>query len=152
LAVTENSVVTLLQEIDAVRAQLRATLDRMPEAAVARRPPSGEWSILENVRHLLFAEQLHLGRFLRERPVWSPLGFTPETMRTMRKLPSVSPTPRLVEVWAAWDEIHAATVTELALLSGGEVSERLVRHLKHLRMHTKVIDKLAQQASVRSNA
>lgn len=70
--VTHDGVTLLLEQIDAARAELHLALDGMPEAAIARRPPSG-WSVIESVRHLLFAEQAHMGRLFREHPEWSAL-------------------------------------------------------------------------------
>ena len=39
-----------------------------------RRPPNGTWSIVEHVRHLLFAEQAHLGGYLPNGFEWSGMG------------------------------------------------------------------------------
>ena len=44
---------------------------------LAERRPSGEWSVVENVRHLLFAERLYLGRFLPDGFTWSGLPTLP---------------------------------------------------------------------------
>ena len=145
---TDDGVLLLLEQIDAARADLRLKLDRMPETALEQRPPSGAWSVLENVRHLLFAEQAHIGRLLRERPVWSPLGFTPETMRAARKLPPPSTLgPTLAEVWAAWDVIHRANVARISETRPADAANALTRHLSHLRAHIATIERLVRQLS-----
>ncbi|TAK73131.1 MAG: DinB family protein [Dehalococcoidia bacterium] len=122
-------------------------LAQLPEAAISHRPPSGEWSVLENVRHLLFAEQAHMGRLFRERPTWSPLGFTPETMRAARKLPLAgTDDPSLAEVWAEWDRIHRQTIRRLKAMPATGTEDALTRHLRHLRAHIAVIERLGRQA------
>ncbi len=139
--------VPLLSEIDALRKQLRATLALTPEAAIAARPPSGKWSVLENVRHLLFAEQAHMARVLRERPAWSPLGYTPETMRLARKLPSVATDePTLAEVWAEWDRVHRNIARRLRNMPNADIEAALTRNLRHLRSHTALIERLSREA------
>lgn len=65
-----------MAEIDAERARLKRLLRAADPATLAAWPPNGDWSILENVRHLLFAEQLHLGGFLPGKVEFSPLGMT----------------------------------------------------------------------------
>jgi hypothetical protein len=99
--------------------------------------------VLENVRHLLFAEQLHTRRLFHEPPAWSPLGFTPETMRAARKLPPVSAGgPGLSEVWAGWDGVHAETVRRVAECPAPGTGDALDRNLRHLRAHISVIERL----------
>jgi hypothetical protein len=46
------------------QARLRAFLEGFERAALVARPPNGDWSAIENIRHLLYAEQHHLGRFV----------------------------------------------------------------------------------------
>ena len=144
----QDSISLLLKQIDVARAAVRLTLDGMPEHAIAQRPPSGKWSVIENVRHLLFAEQAHMGRLFRERPAWSPLGFTPETMREARKLPETSADgPPVDAVWAAWDLIHRATVRRIKAMHSADTEHALTRHLKHLQAHQLIIERLARQLS-----
>ncbi len=65
----QDPIALVLAQIDTSRGQLRALLEGLPDQVITQRPPSGKWSVLENVRHLLFAEQAHIGRLFRERPV-----------------------------------------------------------------------------------
>ena len=114
------------------------------ETAMAQRPPSGRWSVNENLRHLLFAEQLHLGGLLAGERTWSPLGFTPAAMQVQRKLPEVAADtiPSVADILAAWDEVHAAVAGELAGNESELVHAALTRNLKHLRSHINVIGRL----------
>lgn len=139
----------LLEQIDAERDRLRSLLDRMPASTVAQRPPDGTWSVLENVRHLLFAEQLHVGRLVVKAAAWSPLGFTPVTMREMRKLPPVEgeDIPRLADVLSAWDDVHKEIVSHFSDVSSEDLQRALDRNLKHLRAHVRVIERLARNAA-----
>ena len=55
----------LMAELDERRAALYQLLRARKPAALAQRPDSGEWSVVENVRHLLYAEQRHIESLLR---------------------------------------------------------------------------------------
>src|SRR5438105_1398541 len=98
----------MLQEIEAGQAHLREILLGLDSSRLSRRPPSGGWSVVENVRHLLFAEQLHLSRFVPGGPAWSLFGFTPETMRRQRRLPPLDGAEAfdVEDVLAAWAVVH----------------------------------------------
>lgn len=145
----ESFTPPLLRELDAARSELRAALDRLPGATITQRPPRGQWSIYENVRHLLFAEQLHMGRLFRETPVWSPLGYTPEAMQALRKLPPPEQSgPTLSEVWVEWDRIHRETARKLRAMPEEDSEHALSRHLGHFRRHIELIEKLIRQAAM----
>lgn len=117
------------------------------QTVIARRPVSGKWSVLENIRHLLFAEQAHLGRYVPGGRRWSPFGYTPQTMRAARDLAhSTSPSqPSLSDVMAAWDELHLAMAGALATQDSAAVRVALARNLKHLRAHVSVIQRLLRE-------
>ncbi|MEX2226452.1 MAG: DinB family protein [Dehalococcoidia bacterium] len=76
---SQQDVAALVSEVDRARGRLRALLRSKNPGALARRPANGDWSIIENVRHLLFAEQAHLGRFLAGGFEWSPAGMRRRT-------------------------------------------------------------------------
>src|SRR5690242_5053574 len=107
-ASTNESASELLKALEDGQSALPTRLADLDPSLAALRPPSGKWSVVENVRHLLFAEQLHLGGLGPEKVVWSAYGFDPETMRHQRKLPPVDEAPayRLQEVFAAWEQMH----------------------------------------------
>lgn len=146
----QDAIELRLQEIESAREELRLKLSRLPERVVSERPASGKWSILENVRHLLFAEQAHMSRLFRDRPAWSPAGYTPEAMRAARKLPPVtSDGPTLGEVWEAWDSVHVETVSRFSEPVPTGAAVALTKHLRHLRAHVSEIEKLLRQAERR---
>lgn len=149
LLLLDEAATGLLERIEAEREGLGAVLGRVPPATVARRPLARAWSVLENVQHLLFAEQLHLGQSVSKDAAWSPLGFTPATMRAMRKLPPVEGdgAPRLADVLDAWDRVHQETVQQLSDLPVESLHRALERYLRHLRAHITVIERLAQNAA-----
>ena len=76
-----QDIANYIKEIDRERRRLRGMLRAIDGKVLGRRPASGDWSIVENVRHLLWAEQLHLGRFLPDGFEWSRLGLTKFTAR-----------------------------------------------------------------------
>lgn len=144
---TEAPIANLLEQIEEERAHLRLVLEQVPNGAVAQRPASGTWSVIENVRHLLFAEQLHLQKPFTRDVEWSPFGYDPETMDEARKLPPVAAAPDIEEVLVAWDTIHAGTITRIEAAEEDAARHALQRNLKHLRAHLKVVERLARSAS-----
>ena len=143
----EPEVDQLVREIDRERARLKRLLRGQPASALTARPRSGDWSILENVRHLLFAEQLHLGKLLSRRVEWSPLGLTSFTGREFAEVGTVSVTD-IAAVFAAWDEVHRP-IRRAVRTTDGDVQQALERNLRHLTRHITVIERLLR-ASVRS--
>jgi hypothetical protein len=137
----DDSATQLLEQIEHEQASLRIALSSHDSSLLALRPQSGKWSVIENLRHLLFAEQLHLGRFGARPVAWSLFGFNPETMRLQRKLPPVDASFALEEVLAAWEAVHADLRPSLQD-DTAEVLRALERNLLHLRRHVKEIDRL----------
>jgi hypothetical protein len=147
------SAAELLDQLEAEQLRLRAVLSARERPAIVERPARGGWSVIENVRHLLFAEQLHLGRFVPGGQRWSELGFTPETMRLQRKFELVesAPVPEIEEVLETWALVHAETRGFLQDDSE-QVRKELSRNLRHLRSHIGVIERLLGQESARLRA
>ena len=134
-----------MADIDRERARLRRRLRAADAATLDARPPNGDWSILENVRHLLFAEQLHLGGFVPGKVEWCPLGMTGMTARKFANV-GTADSPTLEEVFAAWDAIHRATGTAMKAASGPEVEKSLWRNHRHLRAHRERIERLLRSS------
>ncbi len=107
---------------------------------MAKRPPSGEWSVIENVRHLLFAEQLHLGKFLQDGFEWSRLGLSGRTGRAYAEV-GKEPTDDLEEVIQAWDAVHQP-ILDPVRRGDEEVQKKLRLNLKHLERHIDTIKTL----------
>ena len=137
----DDSVAALLAQLEAEQHRLRGLLSGKDDAALAQRPPSGKWSVMENVRHLLFAEQLHLGHLLPGGQHFSPLGLAPPINRPkFRDVGSATPST-VHEVLAAWEAAHIRT-RALVDHDTGDVRHALDRNLRHLRTHIRVIERL----------
>ncbi|MDA0352376.1 MAG: DinB family protein [Chloroflexi bacterium] len=129
----------LLARIDQLRSGLYADLRARPRESLATRPTPEEWSIVENVRHLLYAEQLHLARSYLDDFAYSPIGMA-NNGRPRRSGVGTDPTTDLEQVLTAWDAVHEAV---RGALDGAEDTERaLGRNLAHLRTHVRTIGKL----------
>jgi len=130
----------LLRQIDAARSGLFRLLRSKDPRALAKRPRSGEWSAIENVRHLLFAEQLHLGKFMKDFQ-WSPVGFTNRTGRAyvdVGKKPTNDPEVVIKE----WNAVHAQTRKAVKGGVDGEFRKQLAGNLMHLEAHIATIKTL----------
>ena len=97
----------IMARIDDTRASLYELVRSTDAGVLAERPPSGEWSVVENVRHLLFAEQLHLGKFLPDAFEWSRVGLSGRTGRAYAGV-GKDPTEDLEEVLKVWDAVHSS--------------------------------------------
>jgi uncharacterized damage-inducible protein DinB len=147
---SQRDVATLVSEIDRARRRLYALLRSKDRRVLAKRPASGDWSIIENVRHLLFAEQLHLGKFLPAGFEWSCVGLSGKTGRAYAQV-GTEPSDDLEEVLQAWNAVHSpirAAVQKGAVKKGDEeVQQRLDGNLNHLMRHFDIIEKLLSELS-----
>lgn len=139
----------LLAELEAEQARLRDLVAGKETALLAAKPrrvSHGTWSVLEQLQHLLFAEQLHLGRFVPGGIAWHPFGAPPDGMRRQARFSMLGQTPptSAQEVLAAWAEIHDATRPFVAE-GGAPVLKALEGNLRHLRNHVRVIERLLRQ-------
>jgi hypothetical protein len=136
----------LVRAVAAERERLRAMLRGMAPGLLAERPPSGKWSVVENVRHLIFAEESHLGRFVPGVRTWSAVGLAPHNKAASMgsRMVGTNETTDIVAVFEAWDEVHARTCR--AFQGGATLTEAMERsfdrNLRHLRAHIKVIERL----------
>ncbi len=136
-----DSAASLLEQIGAQQRRLRALLTGRDPSLLAGPTPPGKWSVVENVRHLLFAEQAHLGRFLPGGPQWSALGLPPTGMQRQERFRAMAgAAPSLEDVLDAWSFVHAST-RELAGRDTAEVRTALTKNLKHLRSHVTIIER-----------
>jgi uncharacterized damage-inducible protein DinB len=158
-----HEVMARLEELCAAfRQRLRAT----DAGLLAARPNADEWSALENVRHMLFAEDLYLNRLIlrNDRP-WNRLGLLPEFLQPREGYEDVGreSSDDLETVLAAWDAVHADMRAFLADLTPerlqslarnldgtprgtvGEMLQVLARHdLEHIRQAEAVLAALEQ--------
>ena len=79
----ELALAATLEAITEHQGRLRNVLDQHDTTSLATRPASGEWSAIENVRHLILTAQMHLGPFvdggLGLSPHGLPQGVHPDT-------------------------------------------------------------------------
>ena len=114
------------------RNRLELLLRGRPEARLAERPPNGKWSVVENVRHLLFAEQAHLGRLLPQGRRVSSLGLPQGSLWTRPEFRALvedreRPLDAILAEWESFQQSVLATV-EAAGPENGVWLERLLRH------------------------
>jgi hypothetical protein len=140
MLMSQLEVARYVEQIDRERGRLRKMLLSKNPTLLSRRPPSGDWSIIENVRHLLWAEQRHLGRFLPGPVQWSRVGMTGFRGREFADV-GTKPTANLEEVFTEWDEIHKS-VRRAVKSATGDVAAALTGNHKHLLYHINIIEKL----------
>ena len=100
----------LLARLDEVRASFYARLRAASPDMLVAQPGPERWSALEHTRHLVFAEDMYLNRWLlrNDRP-WCKLGFLPPFLEGNPAFAEVGtePTTDLETVLTAWDALHA---------------------------------------------
>ncbi len=130
-----------LRQIEEERAALYA-LVRAAASPLAARPASGEWSVIENLRHLLYAEERHLLRRLKPRFTWTAIGL-PTRGIVKRSGAGSASSEDLEEVLAAWDATHQRALAAIRDAPAGFVPEGLAEgNLRHLRAHARTIRRL----------
>lgn len=130
--------------LDEERDALCALLRSADASALPRRPAVDGWSVIENVRHLVYAEELHFRRVLPRGSPWTPLGL-PTGGRPNRRGVGTHASEDLDEVLAAWDEAHERSRIAVHGAAAGEDTDRMVdRNLRHLRSHARQIRRLIE--------
>ena len=132
-----------LVRIEEAQATLRRMLADVTPTRLRARPPSGEWSQMEHVRHLVFAEQHHFGPYLPRGFRWSSAGVPPPNRTGERRLTPVGsePAATIDEVFDAWAKVHAL-VSELCKETGDPLLPVLEGNLKHVHIHAQTIRSL----------
>ena len=130
----------LIRDLDAARRRLYKLVRAADPKTLTKRPPSGAWSALENVRHLLFAEQLHYGRLLAGKTSFSPLGMT--GMRAKQFAAVGTATPTLEEVLSAWDAIRAEHRKAFRGRDDDAVRRVVYGNTRHVSIHAAIIARL----------
>ena len=99
-------------KLDELRGSLRATLSSVPQDRLCERPAEGTWSAIEHLRHLVFAEDLYINRWiLRNDESFSQLGLLPDFLARDEAYSNVGSEPcsDLKTIFAEWDRIHSRT-------------------------------------------
>ena len=102
----------VLARLEQLRAEFYTRLRDTPSDVLNAHPGPDRWSALEHARHLVFAEDMYLNRWLlRNNQPWCTLGFLPPFLDGNPAFADVGtePTEDLETVLAAWDAIHAGT-------------------------------------------
>lgn len=131
-------------QLEEERTALCALLRAAAPDHLTRRPESGDWSAIENLRHLVFAEEKHFRPVLPRGSAWTPLGL-PTGGRPNRRGAGTHTTEDLDEVLAAWDATHERSRVAVHGAPPGEPTDRMVdRNLGHLRAHVRTIRRLLE--------
>jgi hypothetical protein len=113
-----------MSPLDHLRAAFRETLQATPPALLTAHPGPDRWSALEHVRHLLFAEDMYVNRWiLRNDAPWCKLGFLPPFLAENPAFAEVgsAPTDDLETALAAWDAIHSELQTLLPTITAEDL-------------------------------
>jgi len=156
-------VQAVMARLDEVRGAFRETLRAADPNLLTARPEPDEWSALEIVRHLVFAEDLYLNRWIECSDVpWCSLGLLPDFLARDSDYADVGadPTDDLESVLAAWEGIHACTQAYVAGVTadqlrrdtsgldfgqgtvGGVLQGLAIHDLSHIRQVEAVLEKL----------
>ncbi len=97
---------------------------------------------MENVRHLVFAEQHHFKPYLDRGFRWSNVAVPPPNKTGERRLSPVGADPAgtLDEVFEAWAKVHGV-VRSLAI-NDPNLAPNLQGNLEHVAVHTRTIERL----------
>jgi hypothetical protein len=125
-------------------ARLRTLLERFEPAALAARPPNGDWSAIENIRHVLYAEQHHLGRFVPGGLGLSDLGLPQGRFAAITG--SNDPRTDLRVVFDEWERVHAAACVGIDLALPG-VADQLPRLWRHQQAHGRLAARSLSQVT-----
>jgi hypothetical protein len=139
----ETSTLAALAGIEDAQAALREMLRPVELSRLHDRPPSGEWSPMENIRHLIFAEQHHFSPYLRGFR-WRSVGVPPPNKTGERRLSpagSDSASTTVDEVFEVWAKVHAVVRARCLEAPDGLV-KRLEGNLRHLTLHARMIERL----------
>ncbi len=114
----------VMERLDHLRTAFHETLRQTPQEALTAHPGPDRWSALEHARHLVFAEDMYLNRWLlRNDNPWCKLGFLPPFLESNPAFAEVGqePTDDLETVLAAWDEIHQGLQALLPSLTSADL-------------------------------
>jgi hypothetical protein len=110
----------VLQQLDQLRADFLALLREEPGEHLTLRPGPNRWSAIEHLRHLVFAEELYVHRWiLADDEPFSPIGLLPAHMLGWPDFEVVGtePTQDLERIVSAWYRVHARLRSVLAEMS-----------------------------------
>jgi hypothetical protein len=121
-----DSVREVMARLEQVRREFREMLRSTPAGVLVARPSPDQWSAVEIVRHLVFAEDLYLNRwiFRNDRP-WNNLGLLPAFLASEPRYSGVGgePSDDLEIVLEAWNDVHGGTQEFLSDLTSEKLRQ-----------------------------
>jgi hypothetical protein len=157
----------VLSHLGEVRSGFAAFLRDADPALLSARPDPENWSVIENLRHLIFAEDLYLNRWLlQNNEPWCKLGLRPAFLADDPRYADVGSQPceDIETLLATWEAIHARMMAFVATVSVeelhrdtskldfgqgtvGRVLQTLSRHdLEHIRQAEAAVAQLSPSA------
>ena len=119
-----EDVRAVMKRLDGVRGHFSEALRAADAGFLITRPSTDKWSALEHVRHLIFAEDLYLNRWILRNDVpWNGLGLLPAFLAGDPNYADVGSQPAddLEAVLAAWEDINARVRAFLTGLTPDEL-------------------------------
>lgn len=138
-----DDALAALARTELAQVHLRGMLRGVKPAVLNRRPPSGAWSPMEHVRHLLFAQQHHFRAHLPKGFRWRSAGVPPPNRTGERRLSPVGSEAEasIDDVFDAWAKVNDV-VRGICNDPDDKLVWRLERNLTHVRLHTNEIERL----------
>ena len=136
------------------RARLHGFLEGFEPEVLATRPPSDEWSAIENVRHLILTAQFHLGPFVPGGLGLSAMGLP------QGNHPDTNATTDVAAVLEEWRSVYSQMCDRLDV-SNAEVAvevprrgvrvlgDQLPRFLRHQQAHGRLAVRAISQVTGR---
>jgi hypothetical protein len=136
----------LLDTLAGDPAGLRAMLHGKDAVLLSRRPPNYHWSVVENVKHLVFTGLGHMGQYVPELQDWGRFGLEvvppPPKFSKQVRLRDGGSIEALLDAWQAVLEFAAP---RLLARDSPELRHHLSRHIRHQRQHIQEIGRLLKR-------
>ncbi len=114
----------MIQRLDEIRGDLLELLQSTAIEKLMLRSESKRWSVLEDLRHLVFAEDLYINRWiLRNSDPFSGLGHLPAFLRGRPGFAVVGtdPSSDLDNILSEWTRIHELMVSFVAKATSADL-------------------------------
>lgn len=116
----------MIQRLDDIRSDLFQLLRTTPKEKLTVRPKPKQWSALEHLRHLVFAEDLYINRWiLRNQTPFSNLGLLPGFLggRPGFKEVGTAPSKDLQQILDEWTRIHELTISFVSKAESADLKQ-----------------------------
>lgn len=102
----------VMSHLQVVRDNAYEALRQATTEQLTSHPMPGKWSAIEQLRHMVFAEDLYLNRWiLRNNNPWIQIGLLPDFWKNDKKFSDVGkePTEDLSYILSVWSDLHEGT-------------------------------------------